>query len=239
MSSKIFWVQLGGNSVENDDKGHCFFPAHPMAPMSCAEEYGYEAKDLGWHGPTAGHRGHGSFANSRVLDFSDYDYCQTNCLMDYPGICKGNDPCKPESMGVEGWPNQVGFYDYYCRIKKTLKVGDCFATHMVPAIEDFTKFYYGVQRAAPGVQVKYKLMCGGIDLSPVIDAGVTGTKIQCTDIPKENRFADLCDGFDVVLMEIVAMPEEPAADACKEGKGLLDGLAIMGSVRTNAVCTGK
>ena len=239
MAATIHWVQLGGNSVENDDKGNCFFPAHPMAPMSCAADYGYPVKDLGWHGTTAGHRGHGSFANSRVLDFSEYDYCKTNCLVDFPHDCIPEDKCKPVNMGVEGWPNQVGLWDYYCGIKSTLKVGDCFATHLVPAVEDFTKFYYGVQRAAPGVTVKFKLMCGGIDLSPVIDAGVTGTKIQCTEIPEANRFANLCDGFDVVLMEIVSMPPEPVDDACKDEKGLLEGLAIMGSVRTNAVCTGK
>lgn len=239
MSSVIHWVQNGGNSVENDDKGHCFYPVSPMAPLSCAAAYGYPEVDHNWHGVTAGHRGHGSFANSRVLDFSDYDYCQTNCLKDFPKSCLPDDPCKPVNMGVEGWPNQVGLFDYYCRIKDTLAVGDCFATHIVPATEDFTKFYYGVQRAAPGVSVQFKLMCAGIDLSPVIDAGETGTKIQCTDIPDENRFANLCDGFDIVLMEIVTMPPEPVDDTCKDEKGLLEGLAIMGSVRTNAVCTGK
>lgn len=239
MAATIHWVQLGGNSVENDDKGHCFFPAHPMAPLSCAADFGYPEVDHNWHGSTAGHRGHGSFANSRILDFSDYDYCKINCLKDFPRNCLPDDPCEPVNFGVEGWPNQTGLMDYYCRIRPALEVGDCFATHIVPATEDFTKFYYGVSRAAPGVQVQFKLMCAGIDLSPVIDAGERGQKIECTDIPDENRFANLCDGFDIVLMEIVAMPEDSPAEDCKEAKGKLDDLAMMGSVRTNAVCTGK
>lgn len=250
MSGNFYFVQLGGNSVTNDDAANCQFPAHPMMPLSCAADNGYPEIDHCWTGPTAGHRGHGSFANSRVLHFEDPKesvYCRPNCLVDRPHNCGEIDECKPQTLGVEGWNNQVGLYDYYCRIKNGevnkdgsgIEVGDCFVTHMVPAIEKFDSFTWGVTKGAPGVIVKFKLLCAGIDLTPEIDASEAGQKLECFKVPAENQFASLCDGFDIVVMEIVAKPPEPVEDNCKKEKGCLDGLAIMGSVRTEAICTGK
>ena len=243
MAATIHWLQEGGNPIVNDDKGWCQWPAHPMAPLSCAAEYGYPEIDHCWNGETAGHRGFGTKANSRILHFEDPKetiYCRPNCLVDRPRICEDEDGCPKIYLGAEGWNNQVGVWDYYCRdMRPTLKVGDCIATHLIPAAEKFEYFTWGVGKAAPGVTGKFKLMCGGIDLSPTIDMGVQATKIGCTDIPAENQFADLCDGFDVVLFEIESMPDDVEGDNCKKEKGKLDGLSFMGSALMRTVCTGK
>jgi len=88
MANNIFWVQNGGNQEENDQRGLCFFPKAPMVPLSCAEDYGVAPVDHCWHGPTAGHRGGGgTYANSRILDFVEPDYCRIHCLEDKPRKC--------------------------------------------------------------------------------------------------------------------------------------------------------
>ena len=240
MANNIYWVQNGGHQEENDQRGLCFFPKYPMAPESCAEKYGLEGTH--WHGPTAGHRGEGTFANSRILHFEDFDYCRPACLAARPFACEPeNDKCDTLYQGIEGWRNQDGLWDYYCRdIHDKLAVGDCFATHIIPAIESFDTFFWGVGKAVPGVMVKFKTMCSGIDLTPEIDGGVAGTKYECMDVPKEARMGNLCDGFDTILMEILALPE-PAeeGDDCEEGLGKLEGFSILGSASTRTVCTGK
>ena len=241
MATNFYWVQNGGGALENDDAGHCFYPAPRMMPKSCAVENGYPEIDHCHTPPTAGHRGGGgSYANSRILDFVEPDFCRIHCLEDRPRKCEEDIKCLNAVGSTDGWPNQEGLWDYYCRdIHPVLAEGDCFVTHIVPAREDFHKFYFQVLRPVEGLQVQFKLLCGGIDLSPVIDAGVCEDRIQFTTIPDENRLANLCDGFDIIVMEIVALPPEAIDDPCKDGIGKIEGLSIMGSVHTCNICTGK
>lgn len=241
MATNFYWLQNGGNALENDDAGNCFFPAPRMMPKSVAAEYGYPVIDHCWTGPTAGHRGGGgTYANSRILDFVEPDFCRIHCLENRPRLCEEDIKCINAVGSTDGWPNQEGLWNYYCReMHATLAVGDCVVTHMVPAREDFHKFYYLPLRGVEGLSVQFKLLVAGIDLSPVIDTAAPQTKYECTDIPDENRFADLCDGFDLIVMEIAALPPPLADDPCKDGIGKLEGLSILGSAHTCNVCTGK
>lgn len=246
MSSTIYWLQLGGNSLVNDDKGWCQFPATAMAPPSCAEKFGLDPQP--WHGVTTGHRGHGSFANTRIIDFSDPKesvYCRPICLGGAPKCCaEDEDLCPIFLEGAEGWPNQVGINDYYCRtMRKNLKVGDCIATNLVPALERFASFDYMVMRKTPGVTGKFKLMCADVDLTPTIDFGQFNPHRQTVDIFTEfgNDVVNgnLCDGYDVILFEIESMPDDAPAEDCKPAQGKLDNFVLYADPRMEALCTGK
>lgn len=245
MAATIHWLQLGGNPVVNDDMGYCQFPSTAMAPRSCAEDYGLEPQD--WHGTTTGHRGHGTFANTRILDFrnpKDIVYCRPLCLTDKPVCCEEDkDLCPVFPNGEEGWPNQVGVHDYYCDIRKDLAVGDCIATNLVPAQEIFESFTWGTIKKADGIMGKFKLMCAGIDLTPTIDFSEFSPHMQTVyihpefgnDVANGNR----CDGYDVILFEIEAMPDDAPEEDCKPASGKLDDFVLYSDPRMAALCTGK
>lgn len=247
MSATIHWLQLGGLPVVNDDNGRCQWPAHPMVPNSCAADYpGYENAGVEFAAVSSGHRGHGTFANSRIIDFRDPKkivYCRPLCLNDRPKkVCEEEDLCPVFLEDIEGWPNQVGVNDYYCRIRESLKVGDCIATHLVPAREKWDSFTYAVPKCTEGVAGKFKAMCAGVDLTPTIDFSEQMDRFQCVDIKTEFPdliFGNICDGFEVVLFEIEAMPEDSPAEDCKPAAGKLDDFVLFGSTRTEAICTGK
>ena len=245
MAAKIFWGQNGGNPVVNDDNGYCPFPSTAMAPRSCAADFGLKPQD--WHGTTTGHRGHGTFANTRILDFrnpKDTVYCRPNCLTDKPVCCEEDkDLCPVFPNGEEGWNNQVGWNDYYCQIRDSLEVGDCIATHLVPSQEIFESFTWGTIKKADGIMGKFKLMCADVDLTPTIDFGEFSPHMQTVyiydefgnDVANGNR----CDGYDVILFEIEAMPDDSPEEDCKPAKGKLDDFVLYGDARMAALCTGK
>ena len=245
MAATIHWLQSGGNPKINDDAGYCFYPATAMAPRSCADTYGLDAQD--WHGTTTGHRGHGTFANTRILDFRDPKsivYCRPLCLTGKPVCCEEDaDLCPVFPGGVEGWPNQVGLYDYYCGIRSKLAVGDCIATNLVPAQEIFESFTWGTVKKAEGIMGKFKLMCAGIDLTPTINFGEFNAHMQTVYIHSEfgNDVANgnRCDGYDVILFEIEAMPDDTPAADCVKAAGKLDDFVLYSDPRMAALCTGK
>ena len=245
MSTNIHWLQLGGNPIVNDDRGNCLFPATAMAPASCAEEYGLKPQQ--WHGTTTGHRGHGTFANTRILDFRDPKeivYCRPLCLGGKPACCDEVEECPTFPGNMEGWPNQVAVHEYYCdHMRDNLAVGDCIATNLVPASEIFESFTYEVTKKTPGVTGKFKLMCAGVDLTPTIDFGVYNPHAQTVYIHSEfgNDVANgnRCDGYDVILFEIESMPDDSPAEDCKPAKGKLDDFVLYSDPRMAALCTGK
>lgn len=244
MAKKVYPVHLGGVPTDAGYTFNCMFPMKEMIPASCATDD--ECENPGksatcWNGHTSGHRGWPVAANTRILHFEHFDICTPNCTPDWPKMCDEEAECPEVEFDQGGWNNQIALWDYYCKeIHDCLSVGDCFDTHIVPSKEDFEKFYWQVIKCVPGVQVQFKLKCKGLILSPVIDAGDPANgKIDCFDIPDDCRFADPCDGFDVVQMEIISLPEKPVDDKCDHGKGKLEGLAIMGNVRTYNPCSGK
>jgi hypothetical protein len=248
MSGTIYWLQLGGMPVVNDDQGLCQWPSHPMIPPSAAESYGYNVEEgVPWNGPTTGHRGHGVFANERILDFrdpKDIVYCRPLCLTERPRSCLPEDKnCPVFIEDIQGHPNQVGLNYYYCKtMRPKLKVGDCIATHLVPAKEKFTDFVWSVTKPTPGVMGKFKLMAANTDLTGSIDFGQTTEKMQCVDIKDidpDLQFSSLCDGYDVILFEIEAMPDDIPAEDCRPASGRLDNFVLTATVNTMTVKTGK
>lgn len=239
MAKRVYPVHLGGVPTDAGYTFNCMFPMKEMVPASCAEDGDCDnpgKETTCWAGPTAGHRGWPLASNSRILHFQEFDICTPNCTPDFPFCCDDEPECPEVSFDQGGWANQIALWEYYCSIHDCLAVGDCFDTHIVPAGEDFEKFYWEIIKPVPGLTVKYKMKCKGIDLSPVIgeECGV-----HCMDIPEDCRFGNPCDGFDVVQMEIMSLPEKPVDDKCNFGKGKMEGFAIMGTVRSFDPCSGK
>lgn len=242
MAKRVYPVHLGGVPTDAGYTFNCMFPMKEMIPMSCALEGDCDNPGKNatcWNGTTSGHRGWPVASNTRILHFKEFDICQPNCTPDWPKMCEEEAECPEVSFDQGGWANQIALWDYYCKdIHDCLAVGDCFDTHIVPAKEDFEKFYWEVICPVPGLMIQWKLKCKDFPLGPPVDAGVA-VPIDCFDIPKECRFQDPCDGFDIVQMEILALPEKSEDKKCDFSKGKLEGLAIMGTVRTFDPCSGK
>lgn len=253
----VFPLQEGGmNRSYHGADASCMFP---QCEFLCPDpEKGI--KGTCFRSPTAAHRGTPYFANSRVIDFHEFDKCDDGCEPYYPLHCIEDNECECplDWGGIGGWPNQEAVWHYYWKYNRNdctnqndrfsmgpssihalLQPLDRLDLVLLSSMEINDCVAFELMRPIESGSAQLRLKCKDVVVSDVIDLSEPGC-LQFWEIPEECRVPDCCIGWDMLQLELLDFP--PAADQKKCGdecEGKLHKLAFMTSVMGKNPCTGK
>lgn len=245
----VFPLQEGGKarSAHGADTA-CMFPA----PEFICPDPENGIKGTCFNSPTAAHRGHPHFVNNRLIDFSEWDKCDSGCEPYYPLHCLSEEACSLDFGDNEGWQNQLSVWEYYYRagagcdrfgvgpdsIHANLVAGDRLDLVILSAQEINECVNFELKRAIEVGTAQLRLKCSDEKIGDPIDLSEVGF-CDYWDLTKAQQ-PDKCIAWDILQLEILSFPEVPEDPKCgDECKGKLHKLAFNVGVSGRAKCTGK
>lgn len=247
----VFPLNEGGPSMSAmGAAASCMF--HPGKEMICPDEE-KGTKGTCFRSPTAAHRGTPHFSNSRILDFHEFDKCDSGCEPYYPLHCIEDQDCPLDWGDIGGWANQEAVWQYYWKgfnncdryaagpdsIHTLLEVGDRLDLILLSSMEINDCWAFELLRPIEKGTIQLRLKCSDAVIGDPIDLATPGCMLW-GEIPEEYRVPDCCIGWDMLQAEILDFPEAPADEKCGDDcKGKLHKLSFMTSIMGKNPCTGK